>query len=213
MPYYSSYAAAKHGVIGLSDSLRQEVDQAKIKDVHVCRVMPTAHDTPFFDHAANYTGHEVRPPKPLHDPQNVVETIVRLARDPKDKEIVGADGVVKILMKTLAPAVEEKMAAKFIHNIQYEDVPPARNSPGAVAGCTTKQPRKNPAPPRAAALDSFDNCVRRRTHGPIRSLQTVAGIRTARHKTYRLRHSARGGIIPGHLNLIAPLTNHRQESI
>jgi short-subunit dehydrogenase len=79
MPYYSSYAAAKHGVIGLSDSLRQEVDQAKIKDVHVCRVMPTAHDTPFFDHAANYTGHEVRPPKPLHDPQNVVETIVRLA--------------------------------------------------------------------------------------------------------------------------------------
>jgi NAD(P)-dependent dehydrogenase (short-subunit alcohol dehydrogenase family) len=132
VPYYSSYAAAKHAVVGLSDSLRQEIAQNDVKGVHVCLVMPTAHDTPFFDHAANYTGREIEAPKPLHDPQNVVETIVRLALDPQDKEIVGADGVVKILMKALAPKLEEKMAAKQMHKTQFEKPPAAPDSPGAV---------------------------------------------------------------------------------
>jgi short-subunit dehydrogenase len=132
VPYYASYTAAKHGVVGLTDSLRQEVEQNKLKGIHVCAVMPTAHDTPFFDHAANYTGHEIQAPKPLHDPQNVVETIVRLAMDPEDREIVGGDGVVKIVMKHLAPALEEKMASKQIHKQQYEKAPVAGDTPGAV---------------------------------------------------------------------------------
>jgi short-subunit dehydrogenase len=133
VPYYTSYAATKHAVVGLSDSLRQEIEQNKLKGVHVCVVLPAAHDTPFFDHAANYTGHEVQPPRPLHDPQDVVETLVRLASDPEDREVVGADGVVKILMKHLAPALEEKMAAKYMHRTQMEKAPPAGDTPGAVA--------------------------------------------------------------------------------
>jgi short-subunit dehydrogenase len=132
VPYYSSYAAAKHGVVGLGDSLRQEIELRDGRDIHVCTVMPAAHDTPFFDHAANYTGHEIQAPKPLHDPYDVVETIVRLARDPKDKEIVGADGVVKVLMKKLMPAAEEKMAAKSMHKTQMEKAPPAADSPNAL---------------------------------------------------------------------------------
>jgi short-subunit dehydrogenase len=132
VPYYSSYAAAKHGVVGLGDSLRQEIMQAGHKGIHVCTVMPTAHDTPFFDHAANYTGHEIQAPKPLHDPYDVVETIVRLAVNPEDKEIVGGDGIVKILMKKLAPAMQEKMGAKVMHKTQMEDAPPAADSPNAL---------------------------------------------------------------------------------
>jgi len=132
VPYYTSYTAAKHGVVGLGDSLRQEIDLSGSKDIHVCTVMPTAHDTPFFEHAANYTGHEVTPPKPLHDPQEVVDAIVRLARDPKDKEIVGSDGIVKILMKKVAPTADEKMGAKQMHKTQMVDPPPAPDSPNAL---------------------------------------------------------------------------------
>ena len=132
VPYYSSYAAAKHGVVGLGDSLRQEIEQAGMKDIHVCTVMPAAHDTPFFDHAANYTGHEVQAPKPLHDPYDVVATIVRLALDPKDREIVGADGIVKILMKKIAPQVQDKLGANVMHKTQMEKAPPAADSPNAL---------------------------------------------------------------------------------
>jgi short-subunit dehydrogenase len=132
VPYYSSYAAAKHGVVGLSDSLRQEVKQNRIEGVHICTIMPTAHDTPFFDHVANYTGHEVSPPRPLHDPQAVVDAIVRIARDPQDKKIVGADGAVKLVMANVLPAVSEKVHSKQLHKTQMEKPPPSEDSPGAV---------------------------------------------------------------------------------
>jgi short-subunit dehydrogenase len=136
VPYYASYVAAKHGVVGLGEALRQELDQNGIHNVHVCTVLPTAHDTPFFDHAANYTGHAVAAPTPLHDPQKVVDTLVRLACNPKDEEIVGGDGVVKILMKAVAPGVAEKMAARVMHRTQMEKPPPAPDSPGAVRAPT-----------------------------------------------------------------------------
>ena len=131
VPYYNSYTASKHGVIGLSDSIRQEVKQNGIEGVHICTIMPTAHDTSFFVHAGNYSGHEVTPPKPLHDPRHVVDAIVRLARNPEDKEIVGADGVVKLVMNNVLPRVAEKMGAKVMHRT-IENAPPAGDTPGAV---------------------------------------------------------------------------------
>jgi short-subunit dehydrogenase len=132
VPYYASYVAAKHGVVGLGVALRQELDQNGIENVHVCTVLPTAHDTPFFDHAANYTGHAVATPSPLHDPKDVVDTLVQLARDPKGEKIVGSDGHVKILMRTVAPRVEEKLAARIMHRTQMEKPPPAPDTPGSV---------------------------------------------------------------------------------
>jgi short-subunit dehydrogenase len=132
IPYYTSYTASKHGVVGLSDSLRQEVTVAGRKEIHVCTVMPAAHDTPFFDHAANYTGHEIQAPKPLHDPEDVVETLVRLARDPRDREIVGADGKIKILMKKLSPKAQDAVDAKMMHRTQFENAPPGTDSSNAV---------------------------------------------------------------------------------
>ncbi len=138
VPYYTSYAAAKHGVVGLSDSLRQEVKQNKVAGVHICTILPTAHDTPFFDHAANYTGHEIAPPKPLHDPQNVIEAIVDVASDPEDERIVGGDGVLKVAMANLMPGTTEKMEAKVMHKTQFEKAPPGPDSPGAVEQPTAR---------------------------------------------------------------------------
>ncbi len=131
-PYYASYAAAKHGVVGLAGSLRQEIKENGITGVHVCTIMPTAHDTPFFDHAANYTGREVAPPKPLHDPQKVVDAIVRIAANPEDKQIVGADGIAKLVLANVLPGVAETIGAKQMHKTQMERPPPATDSPGAV---------------------------------------------------------------------------------
>jgi len=119
-------------VVGLSDALRQEVEVTGRKGIHICTVMPAAHDTPFFDHAANYTGHEIQAPKPLHDPEDVVETLVRLARDPRDREMVGADGRIKVLMKKLAPKAQDAVDAKMMHKMQIENAPPGQDSPNAV---------------------------------------------------------------------------------
>ncbi|MQW55043.1 SDR family NAD(P)-dependent oxidoreductase [Sinorhizobium meliloti] len=131
VPYYAAYTASKHGVVGLCDALRQEVRQAGLEDIHVCAIMPTAHDTPFFDHVANYSGHQVEPPTPLHDPENVVEAIVAAARDPGDENIVGWDGTIKIAMKRLLPSAADAAMAWTMYKTQM-DGPPASNTSGAV---------------------------------------------------------------------------------
>ncbi|MBS0190660.1 MAG: SDR family NAD(P)-dependent oxidoreductase [Phycisphaerales bacterium] len=79
LAFLSSYSAAKHGVVGLSAAIRQEFREIGKNDIHVCTVMPSAMDTPFFEHAANYSGHETVPPEPLYDPQEVVDAIFDLA--------------------------------------------------------------------------------------------------------------------------------------
>lgn len=55
--------SSEHGVAGLGDSLRREIDQAGLKDrIRVCTVLPAA-----------------------------VETLVRLAYDPKDRASAGTE--------------------------------------------------------------------------------------------------------------------------
>ena len=49
--------------------------EEKIDTIHVCTVLPTTFDTPFFEHAAQYTGHEASPIPPTYDPKEVVDTI------------------------------------------------------------------------------------------------------------------------------------------
>jgi short-subunit dehydrogenase len=133
VPYYSSYTAAKHGVVGLSASLRQEISQGPHAGyIHVCTILPTAHDTPFFDHAANYSGHEIQAPNPLHDPLEVVEAIVAVAEEPDNERIVGGDGLLKVAMRSLMPAVAERADARFMHRTQYENAPEGPDSAGAV---------------------------------------------------------------------------------
>jgi NAD(P)-dependent dehydrogenase (short-subunit alcohol dehydrogenase family) len=67
---------------------------------------------------------------PLHDPQDVVETPVRLAAAPKDTELWC--GAVKILLKRVAPGLSESMTARQMHKTQMEQSPPAPDIPRAV---------------------------------------------------------------------------------
>lgn len=121
--YYSSYVAAKHGVVGLSAVLRQELEENEIEGIHVCTVMPGAHDTPFFQHAANYTGHESVPPPPVYDPEKVVNVIVRLAIDPEDEVVVGRVPKMMAIGHNLMPGATEKMMGKEAHKTVTEAAP------------------------------------------------------------------------------------------
>ncbi len=132
-PYFASYAAAKHGVVGLSAAIRQELEVNKITNIRVCTVMPTSMDTPFFEHAADYTGHKVVPIPPVYEPEQVVDTLVSLVSDPHDEIAVGgAGGTGFVLMHQLFPGLVEHMMAKLTHHEQMEKAPPASDTPGAV---------------------------------------------------------------------------------
>ena len=131
-PYFASYAAAKHGVVGLSAALRQELMEDKIDTIHVCTVLPTTFDTPFFEHAAQYTGHEASPIPPTYDPNEVVETIFGLAADPKDEVSVGTAAKVFNFAHHLFPGLVEKMMARQTRKAEFDDARAGDESSGSL---------------------------------------------------------------------------------
>jgi len=131
-PYYASYAAAKHGVVGLSAVLRQELRENNIDTIRVSTIMPTSFDTPFFDHASNYSGHEVTPIPPVYEPEKVVDAIVRMATDPEDEISVGTAAKFSIFAHQVAPGMAEKMMGRNAHKEMMEKAPVADDREGAV---------------------------------------------------------------------------------
>ena len=127
-PYYSSYTASKYGVVGLSASLRQEISETDMKDIHICTVLPMAMDTPWFDHAANYSGHKPEPVPPLYDPQKVIDTYVQLASNPEDEVIVGGAGKLMSALHSVLPGLVEGMMSKEVETVQMEKAPPKEKS-------------------------------------------------------------------------------------
>jgi short-subunit dehydrogenase len=131
-PYFASYVAAKYGVVGLSAALRQELKEDKIESIHVCTVMPTTFDTPFFEHAAQYTGREASPIPPTYDPKEVVDTIVRLAADPEDEVSVGSAAKVFNFAHHIFPGVVEAMMARQTRKSQFEEAEPGERTSGSL---------------------------------------------------------------------------------
>ena len=133
-PYYGSYVASKFGIVGLDDSIRQELKLNKETGIHVCTVMPMAMDTNFFDHAANYTGKEPQPVGPLYDPEKVVDELVKLstADKPESEVIVGTAGKMYNALHHLFPNLIESVMAKRTEKDQFHDVPAGQDDSGSL---------------------------------------------------------------------------------
>lgn len=130
-PYTSPYVISKHGVRALGESLRQELSLDGAKDIHVCTVMPAAIDTPFFQHAANYTGRAAKAMPPVYPAERVAQTIVRCARRPKRETLVGNSARMLSSQFTMAPGMTERTFATMVDKEHLEDTP-APPGPGNV---------------------------------------------------------------------------------
>ena len=112
-PYTAAYSMSKAAVRALSVSIRSELKLDGVRKVKVCTVLPAAIDTPFFQHAANYTGRKVVAMPPVYTPERVAGTIVSLAAKPRREAVVGPAGRLMVLQHKLTPArVEAAMAVQ-----------------------------------------------------------------------------------------------------
>lgn len=128
-PYASAYVISKFGVRALSECLRQELLDAP--GIKVCTLMPAMIDTPFFQHAANYTGRKVRAVPPVFPPERVAETVLRLARRPRREVFVGWPGPVLAAQHAMAPGLTERMMARMTERVHLGDAS-AAPGPGNV---------------------------------------------------------------------------------
>jgi len=116
--YSSAYAISKYGMRALSDTLRQELLDTGIR---VCTVYPASTDTPFFQHAANYTGREIKPLGSVSQARDVARAIVQLARKPKPDTLVGRSGYVVEPLHWIAPRAHARLLRKKTERDHFQD--------------------------------------------------------------------------------------------
>jgi NAD(P)-dependent dehydrogenase (short-subunit alcohol dehydrogenase family) len=138
-PYSTAYAASKHGVMGFSSALRQELRLDKARGIHVCVVLPGSIDTPLFQHAANYTGWKLKAMSPVYPAERVARAIVRLARHPRREVLVGGSARLFSALWTIAPAFTEGLLARMVERNHLVKNQPRADSPGNAFAPTRPQ--------------------------------------------------------------------------
>jgi short-subunit dehydrogenase len=131
VPYQSSYAATKHGVSALGVALNQELRLNRDADIHVSTILPYAADTPFWDHAANYSGHQPRIAQ-MDDPEKVVDAIVQATLEPRPEISVGYRAKAALASHRLSRRLTERTSANKAHESLMEDSPSVPNTQGAL---------------------------------------------------------------------------------
>ncbi|MET4581238.1 short-subunit dehydrogenase [Conyzicola nivalis] len=116
-PYTAAYGMSKAAVRALGVSLRQELALGKQKHVKVVTILPPTIDTPFFRHAANYTGRAVVAMPPVYSPEIVAKAITRAVRSPRPEIVVSTAGRALVNQHHKHPkAVEAQMAVHTDRN-------------------------------------------------------------------------------------------------
>jgi short-subunit dehydrogenase len=131
LAYQTSYAASKAGVRSLSLSLSQELRLSGYKDIKVVTIEPWAVDTPWWRHAANYSG--VEPKMALMDePDKVVNAVLRKSLRPKKIVPVGWKAKGSSFMANVFPRFNEWFTANVSQKYQMEMGPEAAPTQGSI---------------------------------------------------------------------------------
>jgi short-subunit dehydrogenase len=130
VPLQGMYSASKHAVKGFTDALRIEL-QADDAPVSVTLIQPTAVDTPYPEHAANYLAQEPKLPSPMLEPEKVASAILDAAVDPARDVKVGAMSKMNTMMSKIMPRLADRMAKSYMGR-QQRDEPPRHGLQGSL---------------------------------------------------------------------------------
>lgn len=131
LAYQASYSASKAGVRSLSLALSQELRLNGYTGISVVTIEPWAADTPWWRHAANYSGGTPRMAA-MDDPQKVVNAMLRASLRPRKEVPVGWKAQSSWFFHRLFPRFTERMSANVAHRYQIETAPPAPATTGSI---------------------------------------------------------------------------------
>ncbi|WP_260611035.1 SDR family NAD(P)-dependent oxidoreductase, partial [Streptomyces sp. WAC06614] len=120
-PYMGAYAMSKAALCTFDDVLREELRLLAEDGIAVCTVLPTGVDTPFFRHAANRSGRELRSLPPVATPERIARAVVRAARRPRRRTLVGPYARLLVLADMSAPALVRRAAARRTDGSYFGD--------------------------------------------------------------------------------------------
>lgn len=131
LAYHASYAATKGGVMNLGAAIAEEIRLSGSETINVATVMPWAVDTPFWEHAANYTGRTPRMAA-MDGPEQIVEAIAWVSINPRKRLPVGWKARGAVISHSLLPSLTERISANIAHRWQIEKAPPAPPTKGSL---------------------------------------------------------------------------------
>jgi short-subunit dehydrogenase len=129
--YQATYSATKAGVRSLSLALSQELRLNGLNKIKVVVIEPWAVDTPFWRHAANYTGVEQKFAM-MDEPDKVVNAVIRKSLRPKKIQPVGWKAKGSSFFANVFPRFNEWLTGNVAHKYQVEKGPATPNTKGAV---------------------------------------------------------------------------------
>lgn len=131
LAYQASYAATKAAVLSLGRSLNEEARLNRMPNITVATVMPWAADTPWWRHAANYSGGTPRMAA-MDDPQKIVNATIWVSLHPREELPVGWKARGSYLSHHLFPDLTERISANIAHHYQIVTAPPAPPTKGTL---------------------------------------------------------------------------------
>lgn len=112
VPYGVGYSASKFGIRGFSSALRAELTD--FPGIHVCDAYPAFLDSPGIQHAANYTGKELKPAPPVYDPRRLAMATVQLAEKPRPELMIGSVSSLIRLAYGVFPGITTRITKAVI---------------------------------------------------------------------------------------------------
>lgn len=131
LAYHATYAATKAGVLNLGQAINQELRLDGQKEIKVVTIEPWAVDTPFWTHAANYSGGTPRMAA-LDSADKVVNAVIRMSLRPRKELAVGWKAKGAKFFHKILPHTAERYSANIIHRYQIKTAPAAKDTTGSV---------------------------------------------------------------------------------
>ena len=128
LPLQSAYTASKHGMVGLLEALRLEL-QHEGTPISVTTVMPSSINTPFFDKARTKLGVKPRPLPPMYQPHIVADAILYAAEHPIRDIVVGGAGKAGIVAQRVSPRLTDAFLRLVAFRLQRTHAPKSEDAP------------------------------------------------------------------------------------
>lgn len=150
IPLQSAYCAAKHAMVGFTDSLRTELIHDN-SDVHVTVVHMPAINTPQFSWCKSRMPRRAQPVPPIFQPEVCADAVYWAAHQRHREVFVGWPTVKAIWGQRLVPGLADHMAARMAWDGQMYDGAADPNQPNDL---------HEPVPGHQSAHGAFDSRAR-----------------------------------------------------
>jgi NAD(P)-dependent dehydrogenase (short-subunit alcohol dehydrogenase family) len=133
LPYQAAYAASKHGVEGMAETIRMELQHEGVP-ISVTNIMPASINTPFFNKARTKLGVKPKGVPPIYQPSVVANMILYAAENPVRDLFAGDAGRVIGFLQALSPRLTDLLLSGSAFSGQLTQEPKSVDAPNNLFG-------------------------------------------------------------------------------